>query len=151
MVLEALAAIGLAANVIQFASFSSTLISGTYQAYHSASGLPEEYVDLDRICSSIVELRDKITQSAANEPKVKELVDHSVGIAQELLDATKQLRPQHGGAERKRWSNFRKALKSVWEKSHIVQLQSRLQSLRDQLTVQLVWCTRCLAGTYSSL
>jgi hypothetical protein len=141
MVLEAFVAIGLAANVVQFVSFSATLISGTHQAYHSASGLTEEYVDLDYISSSVIELRDSISDSSNGDSKLDDLVDRSVSIAQELLEAIDKLRSPPAGTKRKRWKSFAKALMTVWKTPQLAQLEARLEKLRDHLTFHLVCFT----------
>ena len=52
--MEALAAVGLAGNIVQFISFASETLSKSREIYLSASGTTEEYMDLKLISQDLL-------------------------------------------------------------------------------------------------
>ncbi|KAI4643120.1 hypothetical protein J4E93_007189 [Alternaria ventricosa] len=144
---EALVAISLAGNIIQFISFSFVLVSKTKELYESASDALDKKVDLKIISQDIRALSSGITSRAgAGAPaRLSEIASRCNIIAKELLDAIAKLDeenvPAFGESPRKSpqiWRSFRKALRYVWKKEYVEELKARLESLRDQVTMHLV-------------
>lgn len=54
--MEALAAVSLAGNILQFLDFCKKVVSGSREIYHSLSGTSEEYESLEQMCQFVSEL-----------------------------------------------------------------------------------------------
>jgi hypothetical protein len=54
--MEALAAVGLASNILQFLDFCNKVVSGSSEIYHSLSGTSGEYESLEQMCQFVSEL-----------------------------------------------------------------------------------------------
>lgn len=144
--IEGLAAISLAGNIIQFISFSSVLLSRSREIYHSASGSSAENVDLETISENIKDLSTQIHSNANVSDRFRNIAVRCESVAKELLDAISKLqckaRAQGSQNGPTKWQSFRKSLRSLWEKERIEELRSRLDQLRDQVTMNLVSRTR---------
>jgi hypothetical protein len=140
---EGLAAIGLVGNIVQFISFSYALISKSAEIHKSATGLLSESLDLDVVSH---DLRNLTREIACSSERLRDIASRCRIISDELIHAISQLKgKQQGvtsGGRPTKWQSFRKALKSVWTKGHIDELKSRLELLRDQMTLHLVSNTR---------
>ena len=144
MALEAVSAVGLAANILQFLEFSFNLIADTREIYHSAKGVTTRNVELESIAESLSRLSlclmEPVTRTgvALSEAEL-EIIRHAICckiVADELLTTVRslQIRP---GSHRK-WQSFRQALDTVCKKDKISQLQKRLENARAQLTVHVL-------------
>lgn len=146
--IESLAAISLAGNIIQFISFSSELLSKSREIYHSASGISNENVDLKIISQDIGRFSDQILSDARSSGQFSNIASRCKIVAVELLNAIEALQPkskdQTEGSQKAptKWQSFRKALQSVWEKQRVEELKSRLDRLRDQVTTHMISNTR---------
>ncbi|KAH7073225.1 hypothetical protein FB567DRAFT_633084 [Paraphoma chrysanthemicola] len=140
--MESLAAIGLAGNIIQFISFSSVLISKSRDIHQSASGVSSDIVDLRLVARDIKTFSDKVVSHGQPRNQYSNIADRCSLVANELLDAISEVQnkrnPHTGQRPPTKWHSFRKALKYVWKKEHIEELRQRLQTLRDQMTMHLV-------------
>ena len=142
---ESLAAIGLAGNIVQFVSFTFVLISKTRELQESASGTLNENVDLNIIAQDIRTFTSRISSNVHPAMRLSDVARRCDAIACELLDAITKLQHKHrqgSGKVPTRWQTFRQALKSVWGKAHIEELMTRLERLRDQVTMHLVSDTK---------
>jgi hypothetical protein len=140
--MEALAAVGLAGNIVQFIHFGCSLIFEGRQIYISTSGLTEENTDLHTIAGNLNKFITtfRVRNGDAN---LASLAVRCQEVAQKLSDAVSSLAERHELDPRyARYKAIRQALKSMWGKGEIKDLQQRLESLRDQLTLHLVSRTR---------
>ncbi|KAH6113873.1 hypothetical protein HBI69_130890 [Parastagonospora nodorum] len=142
--LEGLAAIGLAGNIIQFVSFSSTLISQSREIYQSASGVSAELLDLNTVSRDLKTLNNDIATRAEPFTPLHDLAQRSVIIAKELLGAISVLQKKNkpSGRATTKWQSFQTALKCIWKKEQIDDLKSRLGLLREQVSLHLINDTR---------
>lgn len=139
MVLEALAAIGLAGNVVQFVHFVGSLVAKSRQIRRSALGLADETCDLEVIAKHLHEYLRAFGSDSSGLGAVSSLATRCEDVATELLTAISELKQnQKRSKVGEKFGSFRKALKSVWKKEELLGLQSRLESLRDELMLQLV-------------
>jgi len=143
---EALVAIGLAANIIQFVCFSFTLVSKTKELHESASGALKENVELSVISKDIETFSNNIRSNRSSSVQLSNMAQRCEAIAGELLGAIGKLQNQQhalgSGKAPTRWRSFRKALKCVWEKPQINELSVRLERLRDQVMLHLTLNTK---------
>jgi len=143
---EALVAIGLAANIIQFVCFGFTLVSKTKELHESASGALNENVELSVVSQDINTFRSVIRSSTSSSIQLSDIAQRSEAIAGDLLGAiTKLQHKQHtlgSGKAPTKWRSFRKALECIWDKPHIEELRVKLDRLRDQVMLHLILNTR---------
>ena len=143
MVVDA-SAVGLAANILQFIQFSFDLISDAKELSRSAHGLKAESVELKIIAESlsrlsatlIIPLDPSTGAVPPSEHDIHKLANSAKAVADKLL-ATLQGLQVIGGSHRK-WRSFRQALKSVWHKDEIKNLEKRLEHLLRSLDTQLL-------------
>ena len=138
MVLEAFAAVSLTGNIIQFLNFSCSLLNKTRDIHRAASGLPIEHLELDTISQDLTTLSANIKTELHSDPILATLANRCGILSTELLAAVKELHNVHTTFRSLRWKSFRQALKSIWEKDRIAEMQSRLNNLRDQVMVHYV-------------
>lgn len=147
---EALAALGIASNIVQLISFTSDLISKGHEIYTSADGELVEYLELETITNHIQTLNSQIAWKpkldkkgkkrtlTKTESRLKELCEGCNDVARHLLTALKDLKAE---GKNKRWKSFRQALNSVWNQEKIQNLTERLERYRrtiDTVLLQLL-------------
>lgn len=154
MVLDPFSALGVAGNVVQFVQFSSSIISETREIHQSAAGVSVKNFELKVVAENLSELSDKLSTprlsiatrtriplhacgtTEAEEAPIYRIASLCKSIANELLSTVEELEVANG--PRHKWRSFRQALKTVWKKDKIIELQSRLDQLRSQMTVYIV-------------
>ncbi|ORY12629.1 hypothetical protein BCR34DRAFT_650510 [Clohesyomyces aquaticus] len=158
MVLEALAAISLTGNIVQFVHFGCSLFSKGQQIYRSASGKTLRHDELQTIAQHIKDFSKRIDATVeqqkcgAGEVKINSdlvaLAKRCGSVASELTSVLEKLgkkaasgATQTGGKESRgpwHWENFRAALQSIYKDDRIAELEERLERLRDQIMFHLV-------------
>lgn len=142
MPIEALAAIGLAGNIIQFISFSSELLVRTREIYYSASGSSKSHDDINIISNDLRSLSTAIEMEATTDSTLLTLARQCKSVAEELLEAISKLRVKGSIQGDKRWESFRKALQGLWKNPRLVEFESRLNGLRNQLMFSVITRSR---------
>jgi len=141
--MEALVALSLAGNVIQFVQFASQVVSETQETYKSAANATYGHQDVETVAEDlrqlIVPLKVSAEASVAGE-EFKNLLDSCTEVANELYDALQELKVKSGSHSR--WRSFSKALLSVWKKEQLSSFETRLFLLRDQIQFHIVESTR---------
>ena len=158
MVLETIAAVGLASSIVQFVAFIFETLSKSREVCVSVSGITAEYTDLRTIAQDLVSLRDQLGAHENAIPNLSPISVQCVSIAQEILAAIVKIQqkfmphyqnPTAAVTTRsstnlippsncKKWKSFRAALKCVWKKPKLTELQLRLERLRDELIFNLI-------------
>jgi hypothetical protein len=136
-VMEALAVIGLVGNIVQFVDFGSKLISKSVQLYQSRDGVLTENINTETATNRLVRLSSKL-ENAANatgDKALESLCESCSAVAAELLGALDQLK-MHG--EKEKWKSMRKALRSLWSKEKIQEIEKRLASFREELNLHII-------------
>ena len=120
--MEALAAVSLAGNVLQFLNFTSDVISKSRQIHGSITGTLKENDDLEGLTGDLKCLSGRLqTLAGPVDPVFVQLCSSCSEVADELLAAL-----NHLGVKGKhtRSQSLRKALKALWG-------QERLRSLEE--------------------
>ncbi|KAF2114256.1 hypothetical protein BDV96DRAFT_647722 [Lophiotrema nucula] len=142
--MEALAAVGLAGNVVQFVDFTCKLFDRATAIHHSQAGAAHE--DLELITQNLQDLSTKLHQGSHQplpssnptpshaQASLKKLGKDCEVASDELLSALQRLKATKPGS---RWSSFRAALASAWKEKHVEAMEKRLNSYRSQLVLQL--------------
>ena len=150
---EAIAAISLAANIVQFIDFTSKVISTSNNLYSSSTTgsdwLQTITTDLTKVSASLKAplARQNGNAVSENDRELLLLAGQCEEIATELLTTLSTLRrkkesiPKIGHtpeALRVLWGNFRTALKTIWKEDKILELEKRVESFRQQLVLRIL-------------
>lgn len=150
--MEPLAALSLVSNVIQIVDFSSRVVSKSSELYNSCDGRLVQHTDIAIASADLSKLTTRLSESiellsvhkslCEDDRALYDLCKGCVDVSNELQNGLAKL--QVTGAP-SRWKSLRKALKSIWSKEHISELQSSLTQYREQLD------SRILMGLRSKL
>ncbi|OIW28776.1 hypothetical protein CONLIGDRAFT_391098 [Coniochaeta ligniaria NRRL 30616] len=142
--MEAITAVGFAANVLQFVNYAHGLVSDANQAYRSVSGNTARNLELKVVTESLHELSEKLLKAEKDagdgstplSTRICGIATSIQVISRELLAVLDQLRVRDGS--HRKWRTFRHALDSIWKRPKIYAMQSQLEELRSQLSIQVV-------------
>ena len=152
--MEALAAISLTGNVLQFAQFISGLVATSGQLYRSATGVSDITADLERTHSRLLTFSTVLQSQvgaarAAQHPtaieltyieSVNELANdlsrECKALCDQLLETTGKLKLEKDG--NRRLKSFVAALKTVWNKDRIENLYARLDRFQSIVSMQFL-------------
>jgi len=135
--MEALAAIGLVGNIVQFVDFGGRLIAESIELCHSNDGALAENVDIETATKHLVVLIKKLKDDAiiAGDGALQNLSNLCRNAAIDLLVALDKVKVKN---RQQRWSSIRKALRSVWSKEEIRELGQRLVKFKEELNLHVV-------------
>ena len=144
--MEALAAISLAGNILQFLNFTADAISKSRQIYTSVSGTLKEHDDLESLTTDLKGLSGRLQTSVGLVDSILEQLCSSCSeVADDLLKALECLGVK---GKQTRSQSLRKALKALWGKEKLKNLEERLAGFRQELTlhiaVELRYSCSCL-------
>jgi N-terminal domain on NACHT_NTPase and P-loop NTPases len=135
--METLALIGLVGNIVQFLEFSGTLISKSAQLYQSSNGTLSEAADTETATNLLVLLNSRLEVAAieTGDRTLEGLCASCKTAADELLAALDKVKVKE---KQRRWESIRKALRTVWSREKIQELERRLQKFREQLNSHVI-------------
>ena len=136
--MEPLVAIGLVGNIVQFVDFTSKLITKTAEGYRSADGALVDNARLEAATNDLLALNDQIDCNAttgSTDPALLSLCSSCNDVAKELLAALSKLKAEGG---KSKWKSFRKALRSVWSKEKVLEIERQLSNFRDEINLRIV-------------
>ncbi|CAN9449980.1 unnamed protein product [Alternaria alternata] len=143
--LDPLTALGVVANVTQFVDLASKIFAKSHAIYNSANGSLVEYDDLGKVSEDIsvlsTKLQESLTTTAASsslttdEQALCDLCKGCIDVSQELTKALKKLTSQ---GKPGRFRSFRQALKSVWSKDDIDNLERRVRMYKEELNICII-------------
>ncbi|KAF2681607.1 hypothetical protein K458DRAFT_391569 [Lentithecium fluviatile CBS 122367] len=155
--MEALAAVGLASNVVQFVDFAGKIVSQTIRIYRERPRDPaiddsdEEAPSshLEKITSDLEQFNKHLTQSldtcdpnpaklSSSDKEIVRICRECQKITDSLLAALRKLRRTN----KKLWSSFVAALRTVWSEGEINELRQTLDSYRQQITLHILASVR---------
>lgn len=156
--LDPLTALGIAANVVQFIDFTLRIIAKSNDIHQSASGSLVEHDDLSKVTLDLSALSKKLqdaltmTATTANLTPDEQALHHlSTGCfeaSQELMQALQKLQ---SSGKLGRFRSFRQALKTVWSKDEIKQLERRVGMYKEELTFRIVVGLRFVSDGLSDM
>jgi hypothetical protein len=143
--MDPITALGLAANIIDFISFSWGIINGTAEIYRSANGALTEndrigtvIGDLNRITEDLIKGKSIQGQTTA-ERAIKELAEDCKDDSDALLKLLEKLKVQ---GRRTVWKSVKAKFKSLMSADEMDALKKRLQEYRSEITTNLVLILR---------
>ncbi|KAK8131924.1 hypothetical protein PG999_000097 [Apiospora kogelbergensis] len=140
--MEALAAIGLASNILQFIEFSVTLVSESNEIRQSISGTTKEFDDLENMCEYVGRLSADLEKAS---PLHNSSARCSIRAEYDLIQLARKcqkttnalhsdLKALHlGGHHRGKGASFRRALKVTLGRSRIKTLEKDVERCRVDL------------------
>ncbi|KAH7410001.1 hypothetical protein DE146DRAFT_333303 [Phaeosphaeria sp. MPI-PUGE-AT-0046c] len=139
--MEALAAVGLAGNIVQFIDFSCKLFAGASSIYHSHAGTLKGAQDLETITESLIDLSIRLEKSLEKQrsgvialQNLKVLAKGCHDTAKELVTVLQSIRAKSAGSK---WHSFRASLAGLLKESEIANLEKRINDYRLQLIIEL--------------
>ncbi|OQU94913.1 NACHT domain-containing protein [Cladophialophora immunda] len=143
--MEAMAAVGLAGNILQFIDFAAKIVTKGHHIYKSVDGSLSENNDLELITSDLVVLQTKLERSPdrssgaaspnEDDEAVRTLAAASTKLAQQLLTRLNAVKAQ---GRFRRWKSLRQAVKQVCSKAEVDDMARRLSQFRGELQTRLV-------------
>ena len=142
--MDALAALSLAGNVLQFVQFTSGILRSTRKIYNSAAGVSDECEQLDNVYSKLsefsVQLGNRITLDSVkiDDSDIVECANMCKKDCDALLVITDKLRIKDS-IKRRWWHSFAIAIQEVWKSSEIDSLRACIEQHRNFMVLKL--CT----------
>ena len=143
--MDALTAIGLAANILQFIDFGIKLVSKGNQIYRSGDGTLPENHDLAVVTNDLLLIQTKLTKHLRpqglsscldeDDQALEKLAVASNKLALQLLGRLNRVKAQ---GRYLRWKSWRQALKSICTKKDIDEMARRTSLLRDELNTRIL-------------
>jgi hypothetical protein len=147
--LDPLSALSIAGCAVQFVDFSIKLVSTGVELYEN--GTLSSYAEVEQATRDLTHLTEELAQksqvlksqprtalalpSEEDELAVQRLAGACWGLGNQLLSILGVLKAQksHNGVE-----SFRKAVKTARKKEKIEDIEGRLKTLKDQLSLHLL-------------
>lgn len=129
--MEALVAVGLASNILQFVDFSTKLVIKAAEARKSASGVPKDWEDALAAGEQLQQTLNRHKLSAGNH-SLATLAVECKATCDELQKVFRRVQGKQGS------SGLRVSLRSLTQKSKLDSLQSRIDIHRTQILTLLM-------------
>ena len=141
--MESVAAIALAANIVEFLEFGRKLISGTLELYRSDDGASSSnrilYAvteDLGKLCRDLSPRNGGSSRPLTDaETSLAELTASCNQLGQEFLQRLESLKV-HG--TKKRWRSIGQLLKGLWHAEEVAKYEKQLDHYRSQIAARLL-------------
>jgi hypothetical protein len=142
--MDPISALSVAAAVVQFVDFAGTLLSSTRTIHKAFSKEAESVSDLRTITNTLQRLNSDIEQSvvgsaSSHDKDLLNLCHDCNRTANSLVNALTKLNAQGNSSL---WSSFKVALKTVWTQDELDELQKRLDSFRQQISMHILVALR---------
>lgn len=135
--MDPVAALGLAGNIVQFIGFSCRVLQDTKNLYKSTTGASAENDVLEVIYRDFIDLDNALTAPSALgaiPASIRSLASMCKEVAAELLGILDKIRVRE---PRQKWKSLIQALRSVWKKEQIEELLKRIERLRNEIKYRL--------------
>ncbi|KAF2800000.1 hypothetical protein K505DRAFT_293464 [Melanomma pulvis-pyrius CBS 109.77] len=149
--MEALTALGLAANVVQFVDFASKIVSQAVKIYRAQGTQDEnsEHLTLEKLTSSLQDYNKALKSSLRHQEsgsfnlsvadkEILEICGQCEKLTRKLLNMLSQLRSSKTNV----WTSFVDALKIVWSDDEVQKLRQTLDSYRQQIALLMMISVR---------
>ncbi|KAH0559318.1 hypothetical protein GP486_004166 [Trichoglossum hirsutum] len=138
--MDGLSIVSLVATIVQFVELGCKITSKAREIYKSADGSLEENIEVEVITKSLAQLNGKLKQPGGaslteDELLLQQLSTKCQATADELLGVMASLKVEQGKDGKLR--SLGKALKSVWKKDEIEDLEKRLAKFREELNLRI--------------
>jgi hypothetical protein len=147
--MDPLTALGVAASIIQFVDFGSSLVSGSVERYRSATGASASNDELESLTEDLRNMSTELEvaphashtgQLSKNEVTLSKLSSKCHDVADELLAMLDDLRVR---GKHKALGSLMQAIRSMGKEKKIRELRKRLQTIQSSLILCLSAIMRC--------
>ena len=140
MVLEVLAAVGLAGNIVQFIDFGTNLLAEAREIHQSATGSSATNVELETIAARLRHLAASLSTSTPDPgpivgQQLRNLADEATAITDELLEAIEEVKLR---GSKSSFKTFAHALQHIGKNKKIAKLGGKLARMQGQLNTHLL-------------
>ena len=148
--LDPLAALGVAGNVLQVIDFGFQLVSEGNKIYRSANGTIEENRAAEDLAQDLAVLAKGLSKSQTewlqahgdtpldpDEVRLRNICDRCAEVAVELNVILQKLKVQDGTTHR-RLKSYRQALISIWRKDQVDAIAVRLERYQNELNTHVL-------------
>ncbi|KAI1325279.1 hypothetical protein F5Y16DRAFT_378439 [Xylariaceae sp. FL0255] len=161
--MDPVSAFGLAASVVQFLTFTQSILSKATEIHNSVNGQPTDLASIVNIYEHLQSFSVRFTSQASKAADIASSTHTGVDDAQEIsaliniLQGSKAdcdhiiglVNKLNVGAEpRRSWKSFKAALELVWNRREIEELDKRLQRAQSAVTLHMCAMTSRLHGSY---
>lgn len=149
---EAVAALSLAANILQMVEYGSVFVATAWKIYASKADthLAKDFDQLRYRTQEVEKILGSLEQNDSTIPSTAALKDRDrdlLTLATESRKVTKEiLGSLNEIGNPAAWKAMQAAFKSLWHHDRIAGLQTELDRVRSQLTLQLVHSLRCVGN-----
>ncbi|KAN0093480.1 hypothetical protein V8E51_016664 [Hyaloscypha variabilis] len=142
--MDPLSALGVAASIVQFIQFGSSITSQALEIYKSSEGSSADNFECENASKRLRELCNGLKNTGCYGVALKKICEGCLEVAEELETLLGKLRlneTAENGTLRK-WRSFRQALKSIWSLDSIERLKRRLAAFGNELEIHLIMALR---------
>ena len=143
--MDPLSALSLATSVIQFVDFATKLISKGKELYRSTDGVLADHAEKAAISSKLSTLSNGLISSldgisatqglSAAQEGLRDIAKESSVVAEDFLVTLDELKVVTPG---RKWTSFRQALKTVWNKDKLEERMTTLDRLGQVVIIHLL-------------
>ena len=148
--MDPLAALSLAACVVQFTDFGIRLLSESHAIYKSSSGQTLRSIELSTVASDLSLMSEEVEQQSRklassspagrSELTLVRLCGECKVVSQELQKAVAHLRADGSGSINLAIKSFVVAVKGFWSSDKINGLRDKLVEIRQQMMMAGIVC-----------
>lgn len=135
--MEVWASVACVASIVQLVDVVSRCISKSFELQRASDGVLESNAAVEDVVNHLVLLKDEIDAAATtiSDPTLFNLCASVTAAAHDLLEVLNKVKVE---GPKTKWKTLRKAVRSVWSKEKIEDLEKRLLSFRDELNLHIV-------------
>jgi hypothetical protein len=153
--MEAVAALGIAGNVVQFIDFATKLCATSGEIYRHTNGASATNAQAEMLLKSFVETIDRVTsdlesyfsslEAASGQAQLQEnvgvtdIIKDCQMIARDLSQRFNKLKTNE---KPDRWKSFMAGVKCIWRKDELEELSNRLKKNREELQWRITLSVR---------
>lgn len=153
--MEAVVALGVAGNTVQFLDFATKLCVTSIEIYRDANGASTTNAQSENLLKSFIETIDEVSfdlgkyfhaldaasaqASNQGDVQVRLVIEDCQAIAQDLSLRFNKLK---ASGKRGKWKSFVTGLKCLWGKNELEELQKRLRKNQDELEWRIMLSLR---------
>ncbi|KAF2100658.1 hypothetical protein NA57DRAFT_74258 [Rhizodiscina lignyota] len=142
MVVEALAAVGLAGNIAQFLDVLTRLIRGTHEIYTSADGSTRENSQLDEISDYVLTLSSRLESDIESKLKRSRAEQELIVLARRSKDEADKLRLKLSKVKlspgESKMGSLVQSFKCVWKSTEFKAMAKEVDTCRKLLANQIL-------------
>lgn len=153
--MEAVVALGIAGNSVQFLDFASKLCATSIEIYRAADGASASNAQAEALLKSFIDSTDEVTldlgqymvalqtttqkASGKSDAQIASIILDCQAIATDLSQRFEKLR---SSGKPGKWKSFVGGVKCMWKKNELEELQEKLKRHRAELEWRILLSLR---------